>query len=142
MARPLRLECAGALYHLTSRGDSRNAIYRADEDRKVWLEILGNVCDRFHWVVHAYSQMTNHYHVRVETIDGHLSRRTPGGLESPEVIYGLVAQHLLLNDYQEGDRNRKEAMTQAYLFGAYTHGRDRRLFWCTFYDGESSGAGM
>jgi len=80
------------LYHLTSRGDSRGAIYRADEDRDAWLEIFGNVCDRYHWMVHAYCQMTNHYHVRVGTIDGHLSRRTPGGLESPEAIHGLVAQ--------------------------------------------------
>ncbi len=74
MARPLRLEFAGALYHITSRGDRRDAIYRAADDREAWLEVLGNVCARFNWVVHAYCQMTNHYHVLVETIDGNLSR--------------------------------------------------------------------
>ena len=47
VARPLRLEFAGALYHLASRGDRREAIYRSDDDREAWLEILGNVCDQF-----------------------------------------------------------------------------------------------
>ncbi len=73
MARPLRLEFAGALYHITSRGDRSEAIYRAADDREAWVEVLGNVCARFNWVVHAYCQMTNHYHVLVETVDGHLS---------------------------------------------------------------------
>jgi putative transposase len=43
MARPLRIEVAGALYHITSRGDGREDIYAGEEDRKVWLEILGQV---------------------------------------------------------------------------------------------------
>lgn len=74
MARPLRLEYAGALYHVTSRGDHREDIYLCDEDRLEWIEILGNVCSRFNWVVHAYCQMTNHYHLLLETVDGNLSR--------------------------------------------------------------------
>jgi REP element-mobilizing transposase RayT len=49
-------------------------MYRAADNREAWLKILGNICARFNWVVHAYCQMTNHYHVRVETIDGNLSR--------------------------------------------------------------------
>ena len=47
MARPLRLELAGALYHVTSRGDGREDIYRSDDDRAAWLETLGEVCKRF-----------------------------------------------------------------------------------------------
>ena len=74
MTRPLRLEFAGALYHITSRGDRREDIYLDDLDRKRWLEILGEVCERFNWTVHAYCQMTNHYHLLVETVDGNLSR--------------------------------------------------------------------
>lgn len=73
MARPLRLEFAGALYHVTSRGDRREDIYLDNNDREEWLEILGSVCHRFNWVVHAYCQMTNHYHLLVETVDGNLS---------------------------------------------------------------------
>ena len=74
MARPLRIEFAGALYHITSRGDRREDIYFDDEDRENWLNTLAQVCDRFNWVVHAYCQMSNHYHLVVETVDGNLSR--------------------------------------------------------------------
>jgi len=74
MSRPLRLEFAGALYHITSRGDRREDIYLSDEDRNDWLEVLGVVCARFNWVVHAYCQMTNHYHLLAETVEGNLAR--------------------------------------------------------------------
>ena len=73
MARPLRLEFAGAVYHVTSRGDRGEAIYLDDEDRQEWLAVLSLVCDRFNWVVHAYCQMTNHYHLLVETVEANLS---------------------------------------------------------------------
>ena len=51
MARPLRLEFSGALYHITSRGDRRKDIYRDDQDRQQWLGILSHVCERFNRVV-------------------------------------------------------------------------------------------
>ena len=74
MARPLRLEFAGAIYHVTSRGDRRENIYLTDEDRQDWLDVLRQTCERFNWVVHAWCQMSNHYHLLVETVDGNLSR--------------------------------------------------------------------
>jgi len=74
MARPLRIEYVGALYHITSRGDRREDIFLDDKDRDSWLQTLEQVCARFNWVVHAYCQMTNHYHLLVETPDGNLSR--------------------------------------------------------------------
>lgn len=74
MSRPLRLEFAGALYHVTSRGDRREAIYEDDVDRHGFLKILGGVVDRFNWRVHAYCLMDNHYHLLVETVDGNLSK--------------------------------------------------------------------
>ena len=74
MARPLRIEYPGAIYHVTSRGDCREDIFLTDEDRQVWLDILGKVCNRFNWRVHAFCQMTNHYHLMLETVDGNLSR--------------------------------------------------------------------
>lgn len=73
MARPLRLELAGALYHVTSRGDGREDIYLSDEVRLAWLETLAQVCERFNWVCHAYCQMSNHYHLVIETPDANLS---------------------------------------------------------------------
>ena len=74
MARPLRIELAGGLYHVTSRGDRREAIYRDDQDRAEWLSLFGDVCGRFNWRCHAYCQMTNHYHILVETPDANLSK--------------------------------------------------------------------
>lgn len=73
MARPLRIEFTGALYHVTSRGQWQEDIFLNDEDRNNWLAVLEKVCSRFNWVVHAYCQMTNHYHLVVETPDGNLS---------------------------------------------------------------------
>jgi REP element-mobilizing transposase RayT len=74
MARPLRLEFAGALYHVTSRGDGREDIYLGDKDREAFYAVLGEVCSRFNWCVHAECQMTNHYHLLVETPDANLSQ--------------------------------------------------------------------
>jgi REP element-mobilizing transposase RayT len=74
MARPLRIEFAGALYHLTSRGDRREAIYEDDEDRQRFLDVLAEVVERFNWICHAYCLMTNHYHLVAETVEGNLSQ--------------------------------------------------------------------
>ncbi len=74
MARPIRIEFEGALYHVTSRGDRREAIYEDDGDRARFLELLGEVAGGFNWVVHAYCLMSNHYHLLIETPDGNLSK--------------------------------------------------------------------
>jgi putative transposase len=74
MARPLRIEFGGALYHVTSRGDGREDIYAGEDDRDLWLEILGQVCERFNWAIHAYCQMGNHYHLLIETPDCNLAK--------------------------------------------------------------------
>ena len=73
MSRPLRLEFAGALYHVTARGDGREAIYLDDEDRKAWLAVFELVCARFNWICHAYCLMGNHYHLLLETPEANLS---------------------------------------------------------------------
>ena len=74
MARPLRLQFAGALYHVTARGDRKASIYLDDTDRLVWLQHIGDVCEQFNFVVHGFCQMGNHYHILLETVDGNLSR--------------------------------------------------------------------
>ncbi len=65
MARPLRVEYAGALYHITSRGNARQDIYDTDGDRQQFLQLLGHVCERFDWLCHAYCLMSNHYHLHL-----------------------------------------------------------------------------
>ena len=74
MARPLRLEFSGALYHITSRGNDRKPIYFEESDFESFLLLLGQVCEQFNWVIHAYCLMTNHYHLLVETPDANLAK--------------------------------------------------------------------
>lgn len=73
MARPLRIEYEGALYHVTARGNARGAIFRDDSDRTAFLAILGRIVERSNWLCHAYCLMGNHYHLLIETPDGNLS---------------------------------------------------------------------
>ena len=86
MARPLRIEFPGGLYHVTSRGDRREAIFLCDADRTYWLDLLGDVCIRHNWLCHAYCLMDNHFHIVVETIEGNLSAgmRQLNGVRNPE----------------------------------------------------------
>ncbi len=74
MARPLRLEFPGAVYHITSRGNARAAIFEDDGDRRSWLDVLSAVLEQFGWLCHAYCLMGNHYHLMLETPSPSLSR--------------------------------------------------------------------
>ena len=74
MARPLRIEYPGALYHVTSRGDRQEAIFDDDQDRTAFLNILGDVISRYRWRCHAYCLMGNHYHLMIETPEGNLTK--------------------------------------------------------------------
>jgi putative transposase len=74
MSRPLRIEFAGGLYHVASRGDGREAIFLTEEDRRLFLGVLLEVVPAFNWALHAYCLMDNHYHLLIETPDGNLSK--------------------------------------------------------------------
>lgn len=73
MSRPLRLEWEGALYHVTARGDRREPIVEDDVDRAAWVEVLAATCERFHWRLHVWCLMGNHYHLLLETPQANLS---------------------------------------------------------------------
>jgi len=82
MARPLRLQIPGGLYHVTARGNRREAIYFDETDRRAFNALLTEVCDRYNWAVHAACQMGNHYHLLFATPDGNLAagmRQLNGG---------------------------------------------------------------
>jgi len=67
MARQLRVEFPGALYHITSRGNLRERIFLDDSDRERFLEILRRTKERYGYLLHAYVLMDNHYHLMLET---------------------------------------------------------------------------
>jgi REP element-mobilizing transposase RayT len=74
MARPVRIEFAGALYHVTARGDRGEDIFSDDRDRNALLGILSQICQRFIVSCHAYCLMSNHYHLVLETAEPNLAR--------------------------------------------------------------------
>ena len=72
MARPLRLEYAGACYHVMARGDGGKRIFINEEDAKGFLFRLTETCERCGWKVHAYVLMSNHFHLLLETPEPNL----------------------------------------------------------------------
>ena len=73
MARPLRLEFPGAVYHLTARGNARQDVFLDDADRARFLALLGREIDQQRWRCYAYCLMDNHYHLVIETPEANLS---------------------------------------------------------------------
>lgn len=67
MPRQLRIEYAGAIYHVMNRGDRGEDIFFDDEDRRMFLKTLGEACIKADWQVHAYCLMKNHFHLVLET---------------------------------------------------------------------------
>jgi len=85
MARPLRIEFSGGLYHVISRGNARQDIYADDDDRASFLMVLEKACNRFEWYCHAYCLMGNHYHLLIET-------GTPSLSKGMKLINGIYTQ--------------------------------------------------
>src|SRR5258706_13530984 len=83
MARPLRTDFAGALHHVTSRGNECRPIFHDDRDRETVLDFLGEAVRRFGWSVTAYVLMTYHFHLVVQTPEPTLS----SGLDSRTTSY-------------------------------------------------------
>jgi len=73
MARPLRIEHPGAVYHVTSRGNARADIFLSDADRQTLLDVLAGTVEKYNWLCHAFCLLGNHYHIIIETLDPNLS---------------------------------------------------------------------
>src|SRR6185437_4163044 len=67
MARKLRVEYPGAIYHVMNRGDRREPIFRDDDDRRIFMETLAQACQKTGWQAHAWCLMHNHLHLVIET---------------------------------------------------------------------------
>ena len=72
MARKLRVEAEGGIYHVLNRGNYRADIFQSDGTKAAFLKCLGEACDKTGWRVHAWCLMSNHYHLAVETPRGNL----------------------------------------------------------------------
>ncbi len=78
MARPLRVEYDGALYHVVSRANAKEPIFAPGSEKGLLLDTLSGVNKKFNWICHAYCVMDNHYHLLIETPDGNLSKGMRG----------------------------------------------------------------
>jgi len=67
VARKLRVEYPGAIYHVLNRGDRREAIFKDSADRQRFLDTLGEACLKTGWQVLAYCLTPNHFHLVLET---------------------------------------------------------------------------
>lgn len=72
MARPIRIQYPGAVYHVMARGNHGRAVFGDDADRQEFLETLAEACEKTGWRIHAYVLMGNHYHLLVETPEPNL----------------------------------------------------------------------
>jgi REP element-mobilizing transposase RayT len=83
MARPLRLEFPGAVYHVTARGDRQEPIFDDDDDRLAFLELLAREVGQQGWLLYAFCLMDNHYHLLLETPEPNLV----GGMRRLNGVY-------------------------------------------------------
>lgn len=74
MARPIRLEYPGAVYHVIARGNERREIFRDDADRQLYLDRVRHYREKFGFKLYAYCLLTNHLHLALETGQVPLSR--------------------------------------------------------------------
>ena len=98
MARPLRIECRGGLYHVASRGPERRDIVRDDDDGRRWTDLLDTVATRRQWRVLAWALMGDHFHLFVRTPEADLS----AGMHDLDSGYATgVAEKLSALDTEE-----------------------------------------
>ena len=113
MARKVRVQYPGAIYHVMNRGDRREPIFKDDTDHKLFLQTLGEACQKTGWRIHAWCLMPNHFHLVIET-------------PQPNLIAGMK---WLLGTYT-GRFNRRHK-----LFGHLFSGRYKALM----VDGSGTG---
>ena len=92
MARPLRYEASGGVYHVMARGDGGKTVFKDDKDHFAWVDLLERACARFGWRVHAWVLMGNHFHLLVETPE-------------PNLVTGMK---WMLGVYSQGWNRRRE----------------------------------
>lgn len=109
MARPLRYEAAGAVYHVIARGDGGKMVFEDDKDRYGWVDLLERVCGRFGWRVHAWVLMGNHFHLLLETPE-------------PNLVAGMK---WMLGVYAQGWNRRRERKGHAALIRKRTGVKNR-----------------
>jgi putative transposase len=103
MARQIRIEYPGAVYHITSRGNARKKIFLSNKDYLLFLGILKDTIDRYNWISYSYCLMPNHYHLFIETVDPNLSqgmRQLNGVFTQKYNYYNKKTGHIFQGRYK------------------------------------------
>jgi putative transposase len=95
MPRPLRIQAAGAIYHIAARGNSGRPIFLDDRDRKLFLTLFEMTVVRYGWRCYGFCLMTTHYHLLVMTPEANLAR-------GMQFLNGLYAQRFNKRHANEG----------------------------------------
>lgn len=113
MSRPIRIEFPDALYHVTARGDRREAIFEDDQDRRTFLATLEKIITQFNWTCYAWCLMDNHYHLLIQTPDGNLSK----GMRQLNGVYTQASnrRHLRVGHLFQGRFKAILVDSDAYL---------------------------
>jgi REP element-mobilizing transposase RayT len=130
MARPLRLEYEGAVYHVTIRGNQRGIIFQEDSDRERFIEILAESVERYEIHLYLYTLMTNHVHMVLETPRANLS----------QFMHRLqTAYTVFYNRKHKLSEISGDIYEQAFVktFAGFFHGNSKHLFGITRYQGAS-----
>jgi putative transposase len=112
MARPIRYQAPGAIYHVIARGDGGKMVFDTEQDRRAWLTRKEQACEKFGWLVHAWVLMGNHVHVLLETPE-------------PNLVVGMK---WLLGVYTQGwngRRKRRGHLFQGRYKAVVVNGEDR-----------------
>ena len=127
MARLVRIEFPGAVYHVTARGNERRRIYQEAEDYKLWLEALVQARQTYGWKIHGYCLMANHYHLLVETPSPNLSKGMAWLQTSYTVRYNR--RHRRVGHLFQGRYKAQIVDTEGYIYEAllYVHLNPVRL---------------
>ncbi len=121
MLRSLRIEYPGALHHVTNRGNARADIVRDDDDRRLFVDLLGAAVERFAWLRHAWCLMDNHYHLLVETPMANLS----GGMRQ---LNGVFTQRP--TGPEGGPGTSSKAATRLFWSSARRISWSSAAMWC------------
>ena len=113
MARKLRVQYPGAVYHVMSRGDRREDIFEDDQDRQRLIETLAESCQKTGWQVHAYCLMRNHFHLVIETGNKLLGGQAPAILgEAVQEAAEAGAERLVLASLKRLKWTEKELLAR------------------------------
>ncbi len=121
VARKLRVEYSGAIYHVMNRKNRREPIFQDDTDRQLFLDPLAEACRKTGWPVHGYCLMSNHLPVP-STADkfspggGNAAGESGGG---DEKVLGTSTDRF----------NRKHRLVGHLFSGRAFQGWHRQLAW-------------